>query len=230
MVLPVIRVAAGAVVKKTAKQLAKEKRIAKFRREASRKASKANKRLDRLVKNNLTDTPAYKQFIESGGERFGIRGKTYNEVRSEVARLDRFINAETSTIRGVNRVLKEIAGNTGIKYKNLKDLRKKADRFFELQSKVEQYLRTVDDSASAIGYQKIWEAINEYTDEAKLDLSNANLNIDQMVFEVTQALKEFEDPLIARLNADNQDDFNWFNLTKKSSDDDEEDDPNWFKK
>ena len=101
----------------------KEERIKKYRQEASRMASMANKRLKRLEKNGLQDTPAYQKWIESGGEKFGVRGKDYNEVQREMARMRQFINSQTSTIKGVNNVLKEMANNTGIQYKNLKELR-----------------------------------------------------------------------------------------------------------
>ena len=81
-----------------------------------------------------------------------------------------------------------MAKNTGIKYKNLTEKKQKADKFFELSSKVEQYLRTVDDIASAIGYQKIWEAINTYTKESKTDLANSETDIDSLVETVTKML------------------------------------------
>ena len=104
--------------------------------------------------------------------------------------------SQTSTIKGVNTVLKDMAKNTGIKYKNLGELREKSAKFFELASKVEQYLRTVDDMASAIGYQKIWEVINTYTQESNIDLGDANLKIDSMVESVTNALKQYETPIV----------------------------------
>ena len=173
----------------------KEMRVKQFRAEASRKASLANKRIQRLEKAGLKDSPAYQRYIKDGGQRFGVKGKTYREVQSEVARLDRFISSQTSTIKGVNTVLKEMAENTGIKYKNLTELRAKSAKFFELSSKVEQYLRTVDDMASAIGYQKIWEVINTYTQQAKVDLSDADLKIDNMVETITNALKEQDEPV-----------------------------------
>ena len=173
----------------------KVKRIQEFRREASRLSSIANKRIERLERNGLTDSPAYKRYIKDGGARFGVKGKSFHQVQSETARLHRFINSQTSTIKGVNKVLKEMADNTGIKYKNLKELRAKAPRFFELSSKVEQYLTTVANMGAAIGYNKIWEAINEYTEVQGVDLSDGKLDIDQMVNAVTKALTEFEKPV-----------------------------------
>lgn len=153
---------------------------AEFRKEVSRLASLANKRIQRLEDAKLTDSPAYQKWVENGGVKFGVKGKTYNQLQSEMARLNRFINAQTSTIRGINSNLKEMADNTGIKYGTLKELRSKAASFFELASKVEQYLRTVNDMASAIGYNKIWEVINEYVEREKIDLSGAENNIDEL--------------------------------------------------
>lgn len=153
---------------------------AEFRREVSRLASLANKRIQRLENAKLTDSPAYQKWVENGSVKFGVKGKTYNQLQSEMARLNRFINAQTSTVRGINSNLKEMAANTGIKYGTLKELRAKATSFFELASKVEQYLRTVNDMASAIGYNKIWEVINEYVEKEKIDLSGAENNIDEL--------------------------------------------------
>lgn len=157
-----------------------KKAQAEFRKEVSRLASLANKRIQRLEKAGLTDSPAYQKLVENGTVKFGVKGKTYNELQSEMSKINRFINAQTSTIRGINSNLKEMAANTGIKYGTLKELRSKAANFFELSSKVEQYLRTVNDMASAIGYNKIWEVINEYVAREKVDLAGAENNIDEL--------------------------------------------------
>lgn len=172
----------------------KEQKIRELRAEASRLSAIANKRVQRLESNNLTDTPAYRTYIENGGKKFGVKGKDYNEVQQELAKLRRFIDSKTSTVRGTNNVLKEIAQNTGIKYKNLAELREKSGKFFELASKVEQYLRTVEDIASAIGYQQIWEAITTYTDEARINLADGNVSVEDMVKRVTDALTQYENP------------------------------------
>ena len=170
----------------------KVNKIKELKAEANRLASLANKRIRRLEANGLQDAPAYQAYIAQGGKPFSTRGKDYNELQAELARLRNFINSETSTIRGVNNYLKEIANNTGIKYKNLTDLRNKASGFFELASKVEQYLRQVDDIASAIGYQKIWESINQYTAKHRIDLGSSKNDMERMIADVTQALKEFQ--------------------------------------
>ena len=167
----------------------KRKRIREYRTEASRLASMANKRLKRLEDAGLTDSPAYKAM---NGQRFGVRGKSHNDLQKEVARMNRFLDSATSTIRGSNQVLKTMAESTGIKYKNLTDLKEKAKTFFELSSKVEQYLRTVEDMASAYGSTQLFTAINEYVEKAKIDLGDSEKDINKLVGEIGKAIVEFE--------------------------------------
>ena len=178
-------------------------------------ASLANKRLNRLESNNLQDSPAYRGYLEKGGQRFSVRGKSYNEVQAEVARMKAFIDANTSTVRGVNNYLREIASNTGIKYSNLTELRKKAPKFFELANKVEQYLRTVEDMASAIGYGKIWESINVYTQQNKVDLSASENDVDKMIADITKAIVEHEKPEYMDFSNIDGAKSQWFKLPKE---------------
>ena len=201
----------GSSYETTLRETEKDKRIKEMRREASKKASMANKRIERLERNNLTDSPAYKKYVVEGGGRFGVKGKSFNELQKEISRLNRFINSESSTVKGVNNILKTMAQNTGIKYKNLNELRAKSSKFFELSNKVEQYLRTVDDMASAIGYQKIWEAINQYTKAANIDLASSETDIDGMILAVTDAIKEYDSPLKDRINVTGEN-INWYKV------------------
>lgn len=173
---------------------AKKQRVSEYRKEASRLAAMANKRVTRLENNGLQDAPAYKGYIESGGGKFSVKGKTHNELQREVSRMQKFIAAKTSTVTGVNTYLKGIATNTGIKYTNMKDLKAKAATFFTLSNKVEEYLRTVEDMASAIGYQRIWEAVNEYVQTARIDMADANLHIDEMVLTISKAIADLNRP------------------------------------
>lgn len=191
----------------------KKEEVSKFRRQVSRLASVANKRVERLEKNGFKNSPAYKAYLETGG-KFGIKGKTYQEVQAEAARLKRFIDARTSTTTGVTSFLKETASNINIKYSSMTELYEKSEVFFELASKTEQYLRNVEDMASAIGYQKIWEAINVYTDEQRINLADTTLTVEQMVESLGQAIAEQQKPeaILPNYNPDNES--FWFQLPK----------------
>lgn len=158
-----------------------------LKREVSRLTSMANKRLVRLENNGFEDSPAYKQWIESGGEKFSVRGKDYNALQKELARVRQFVNAKTSTIRGAQSVLKAIAANTGANFKG-KELWAQASNFFRVASMIEQYIRNTEDVASAIGYQKIWTAINQYTQANDIDLAAMQVDMEQMVGNIAQMI------------------------------------------
>lgn len=157
--------------------------------EVKRKASIANKRLARLEKNNLTNVPAYRSWVEyGGGVRFSVAGKDYNELQAELARVNAFLDNKTSLVREANKYLKEIAEMTGVKYERVSELPEKLSKFFEISSKVEQYLRFTEQSASAIGYHKIWEVINKYVEDERKDLEEIFDDVDDMVPIIANAI------------------------------------------
>ena len=161
----------------------------KLKAEVSRKASMANKRLVRLERNNLESLPAYQAWqTYGGGVKFSVKGKDYNELQKELSRLNHFLNSETSLVRGANRLMKEIAKETGIKYSRVGELPQKTKAFFEISSKVEQYLQNTTQTAWALGYQKIWEQVNQYVKSERIDLGDANLDTEEIVKKVTELL------------------------------------------
>lgn len=163
-------------------------RIRAYRQEASRLASMANKRLKRLEERGLTDSPAYQMYLREGGEYFSVRGKTQEQLRDEVRRMRKFVEAQTSTIRGLTTQLRDMAENTGIQYTTTKELLAKSKRFFELHDKVKEYLNQLDRAGEAMGYQKIWEAINEQVQIQNFDLSDSESKLDSMIKAVSEAL------------------------------------------
>lgn len=165
-----------------------------LRKQVSRLASMANKRIQRLEQSELTDTPAYKSWEENGAHKFSVRGKTYQEVQAEYWRVKKFIENKTSTVTGAKQVLYDMASATGIEYTDIADLQAKASSFFSIASKVKQYLQSVGDSAIALDYQKIWEQINLYIKEENVELAGAEGDlqaIDDIVARMLQ-LKEEE--------------------------------------
>ena len=179
-------------VKQKVEEIKREEK--ELRKQVSRLASMANKRIQRLEQSELTDTPAYKSWEENGAHRFSVRGKTYQEVQAEYWRVKKFIENKTSTVTGAKQVLYDMASATGIEYTDIADLQAKASSFFSIASKVKQYLQSVGDSAVALDYQKIWEQINLYVKEENIELAGVegDLNaIDEIVSRMLQ-LKEEE--------------------------------------
>ena len=192
------------VTKTKTDEQARKQRIRQLKQEISKKASMANKRLKRLEKNDLTNVPAYRQYVQGGGVKFSVKGKNYNQLQAELSRVNHFIDSKTSTVRGTNSVLKEIANTAKIKYENLSELYSSVNQFFSIATKVEDYLNATGQTALAIGYQRIWEAINKYVEQdgkilldTTRDLAKALPDIAKLTGDLyfDHAMDDFDDVL-----------------------------------
>lgn len=166
-----------------------------LRKEVSRMASMANKRIDRLERNNLTMLPAYQAWESNGSVRFSVKGKSYEETQAEYWRLKKFLDDRTSTVKQANDFLKEMAENTGIQYNGLDDLKAKSAKFFELADLIKQYNQSINQSAQALDYQKIWKDINTYVLDTDADLADAMSSEEQLekFLEYMSMVKPVED-------------------------------------
>lgn len=160
----------------------------KYRQEASRKVSMANKRLKRMEEQNLTMSPAYKKWIDDGGQKFGVRGKSTNEVRAEVARLNKFLKQTTSTVKGTKKYLTNVAEQVGIvDYNSYQSLNSQLKDFFEVSDRVREYLKNSKEVSVSIGYKKIWEQVNEYAETVGKEFNSLNSDIVEIAKSITQA-------------------------------------------
>ena len=160
----------------------------KYRQEASRKVSMANKRLKRMEEQNLSMSPAYKKWVDEGGQKFGIRGKSTQEVRAEVARLNKFLNQTTSTVRGTKKYLTNVAEQVGItNYNSFQSLNSQLKDFFEVSERVREYLKNSKEVSVSIGYKKIWEQVNEYAETVGKEFNSLNQDIIEIAKSITQA-------------------------------------------
>ena len=160
----------------------------KYRQEASRKVSMANKRLKRMEEQNLTMSPAYKKWVDEGGQKFGIKGKSTQEVRAEVARLNKFLNQTTSTVRGTKKYLTNIASQVGIvNYDSFQSLNGQLKEFFEVSDRVREYLKNSKEISVSIGYKKIWEQVNEYAETVGKEFNSMNDDIVEIASAITKA-------------------------------------------
>ena len=168
----------------------KAEKMKAFREETARLNSMANKRIKRMMskadENGFT-SPALEKWKNDGSKFFEIRSKTsWNELQKERARVNNFLNSSTSSITGTNKILKEMADNTGLEYKNIADLQNKSKKFFELSNKIDQYYKSK--SGEYKGYQTIWDNINKYVKLDGIDLNNAN--IDELIEPISEMIEE----------------------------------------
>lgn len=160
----------------------------KYRQEASRKVSMANKRLKRMEEQNLTMSPAYKKWVDEGGQKFGIKGKSTQEVRAEIARLNKFLNQTTSTVRGTKKYLTNVAEQVGVtNYNSYQSLNSQLKDFFEVSDRVREYLKNSKEVSVSIGYKKIWEQVNEYAETVGKEFNDLNEDIVEIAKSITQA-------------------------------------------
>lgn len=73
-------------------------KLANYNKEINRELDNARKRWDRLVKNGLESTEAFKKFGKQG--RFSLKGKTGEARLREIERAANFLNQSSSTISG----------------------------------------------------------------------------------------------------------------------------------
>lgn len=154
-----------------------------LRAQVSQLAGIANKRLDRLEKNELTSSPAYQKWEQNGSHRFSVSGKSYSEVQSEYWRVKDFLEMRTSSVTGTKAVLQEIATNIGwgkIDFTDIASTQEQLSNFFTMADTVSQYLESVDESAAALDYQEIWNTINAAYQQGKIDFNSAELDAEQM--------------------------------------------------
>lgn len=160
----------------------------KYRQEASRKVSMANKRLKRIEQQNLQMSPSYKKWVEDGGQKFGIKGKSNNEVKAEVARLNKFLNQTTSTVKGTKKYLTNVANQVGVKqWDSFEDLGNQLQGFFDVSDKVQDYLKNSKEVSVSIGYKKVWEEVNEYAESMGEEFTLLDSDVAEIAENVVQA-------------------------------------------
>ena len=141
-------------------------------KELNRLNSLANKRIKRLKKQGIK-SPALKNMPD----KFTNTGKTRAEKLKDYHRVSKFINYETSTVRGVKKTYGKILHNTGLedvilektsideKSIGTSQIIDLTEEFFDLVSMVDDYLQSKGDFLS---YDKVWDYVKQ---EMKLNSS-----------------------------------------------------------
>ena len=163
--------------------------------ELNRLNSLANKRLKRLKKQGIK-SPALKNVPE----KFTNKGKTRAEKLKDYHRVSKFVNAETSTLRGVKKTYNNILHNTGLDEVILEktsidtsslgssqiiDL---TNEFFSLTSMVDDYLQSQGDFLS---YDKVWDYVkNEMKLNASDDIDLNGMDRDEILHNIIRKIHD----------------------------------------
>lgn len=153
--------------------------------EAEKLCEEANRRLDSLSKSEL-ESPAYKAWEEGGSVRFSVENKSYEQAQEEYWRVKHFIDSKTSTVEGTQQYLRNMAMNIGLlptdsksnMTSDLVSLQEQSKEFFDLASKIEQYLKNTEHSAIALDYQAIWQQISTYVRDENIDLEESTIDVE----------------------------------------------------
>lgn len=149
-----------------------------FRREVSRLSAIANKRIKRLSESDYTQSPAYQKWLNAGGDRFGIKGKTQQEVWQEYYRVKDYLDSKTSSITGSKEVLKNINEYTGLHLDDVLDVQSVADDYFRLANRVAEYVN-ISGLGAIYDSNQIFNNISTVIDDYELDVDH--LNVDAML-------------------------------------------------
>lgn len=152
-----------------------------------------NKRISRLEKYNLTDTPAYNRLKEmefvkvnsKGQMRFTKKGvQGYRELKRLEKELNLFKGYKTSTKPGYTKFVQSTLRNTGVKIpKNLSlpEAQTFNKNFYDLYGKMKDYLITKEGSFDAIGSDVVQAEIAEYVETNSIDLTQKDIDIEELI-------------------------------------------------
>lgn len=177
----------GKIISGIRKISTKETLRSNLAKEISKLASAANKRLKRLESNNYTNLQVYKNVIETGG-KFSVKGKNIDQLENELKRIQNFMNAQTSTIKGANQVLKDMAKNFNLDYNNISELKEKSDKFFELYEKVKEYDQQIGNNMSIINYHTVIDAVSKYINSNKSEYQDIDTAINEIMQKIDYEL------------------------------------------
>lgn len=163
-------------------------------------APTANRRLDRLKKNNMS-TPAYRAVMEgkSGagvlkkGRFGGVEGKSTSQLVAEYKRISNFLDDKTSTVSGYQDFLDEQARKLG--FDNYYENKKEIDRLWEIYNRSKGKKPIFEGGGEAYGSDQRIRKIKDLMDKGFTDEEIFNKitdNLEKMMVEKERAEEEEE--------------------------------------
>lgn len=164
-------------------------------KELNRLNSLANKRIKRL-KNKGINSPA----LRNMPDKFTNKGKTRAEKLKDFHRVSKFVNSETSTLKGVKETYKKILNNTGLddvilektsidaKSMGTSQVIDLTNEFFSLTSMVDDYLQS---KGEFLSYDKVWDYVkNEMKLNASDDIDLNGMNRDEILHNIIRKIHD----------------------------------------
>lgn len=158
------------------------KKVAADTKFAKRIIDAANKRLKRLEQSAHKTSDFVQKKLSEG--KFSTRGKSDAEKRRELARALQFMNAESSTITGANKVVAQAASRLGMSYNSIEEAVQGVKNTWALINKAQEYLKTVADAGSAFTSSETQDVITQYVQAA----GGAFENLENGLPDVIEAL------------------------------------------
>lgn len=164
-----------------------------LKQQLRKEARNANKKLKAMERNGMEGMPAYQEMSDlnnNARKRYSTAGgntkKDVQAMRKELAKIQRFNNAETGGVKKSRNYLKKTAAAFGIKYKNTKELIANSRVFWQIVSKLQQKYDNmkVEDSEEVVEKVKEYlennpDAIDSEDPEAIMDnIMKNDTNID----------------------------------------------------
>lgn len=167
----------------------------RLKAEVSRMAQIVNKRMIRLEQAEMEFIPVMQMFEKDGRPHFGVRGKSYNELQSEYWQLKKYMEAKTGTVRQARAyaqdVLNRIGAGDKIKGATVDQMNSYMKNLFDVTAKIQEYLKTTEQSALALDYQKIWNMVSAYFDGQGVDIVNL-FDSEQTAVQITNLMEMYK--------------------------------------
>lgn len=152
----------------------------------SQLANTANKRIKAMERAHEKASPAYRGVIKSGGT-FGVKGKSYADLQSEVKREIRFLKHKTSTLSGWKQVKQETI--TKLESQGIEFTKEQWDDFFEAYDKLVE--RVPDAEINNIKYD-VFKEITAMMEDKANSPEDIALELESKVNKVYKENKKLE--------------------------------------
>lgn len=163
-------------------------RIEALKNELRPMIKRANQRLLRLEQGGLTSSHGYQaaQDVTGRGKpRFGIGGKSLEELQDIRRKARNFLDYKSSTVTGSKELLKSYAKQMRVPFSDDPErLVEESSKFFRLSNYVQEYIRNTSQERH-ISSDEVFMGISRAVDAGNVDLDDINfedfdLNMDQM--------------------------------------------------